>query len=277
MKGAWLEELSPHAMVSPRSRIWRLLFFALFPLAYLGGVWLEVNEESTARIAGAEDRASAIRTAQKFAESKGLFVGGWHQYAVVETHDDLLAYYGDAKSRDLAAERSLAPARVITVLFRAPNEKGEFRAYLALNGQVTGFDMGKLPAGHDSHIQIGGVTLNSIASDASRERAKDNAARQADTHAEAIARRFFEENPALTNLLELSSTPSIRANDDDPLRTDISWDVSPHNHKEITFHISASVRDSQVIAEQITAGLDKDYIQAALPKKPLFRGSFGHI
>jgi serine phosphatase RsbU (regulator of sigma subunit) len=270
MSGAWLEELLPYGTVPRRTRIWWLLFFALFPLAYLGGVWLEVNEESAARIGGAEDRASSIRTAEKFAEAKGISVRGWNQYVVVETHNDLLAYYGDAKQPDLAAERSLAPARVITVLFRSPDQKSEFRAYLSLTGQVTGFDMGKFPSAQDAHIRVNGVVLDSSASESSKERAKDNAASQANPAMEAIARRFLETNSTLTNLLKLGPAASIRTNADDPLRTDVVWDATPPNHKEISFSITASVRDSQVVAEQIIAALDEDYIRSALPKEARF-------
>ncbi len=269
MSGDWLEELLHHSVMSPRSRIWWLLFFALFPLAYAGGIWLEVNEESAARMAGAEDRTSSIRTAQKFAESKGVAVSGWHQYVVVETHADLLAYYGDSKYPELAAERSLAPERVITVLFRAPDQKREFRTYLSLMGQVTGFDMGQSASGQDAQIMVNGVTLNSNAGESSKERAKDNAATPADRAAEAIARRFLEANSALTTLLTLGPA-SIRTNGDDPQRTDISWEATPPDHKEITFHINVSIRDSQVVAEKITAAVEQDYIRNVLPKKSHF-------
>jgi serine phosphatase RsbU (regulator of sigma subunit) len=269
MSGDWLEELLPYSMISARTRVWWLLFFALFPLAYLGGVWLEVKEESAARIVGAQDRESSIRIAQTFAESKGISVGGWHRYVIVETHDDLLAYYGDAHRPDLAVGRSLAPARVVTVLFRSPDQKREFRAYLSLSGQVTGFDMGQSPAAVDAHITVGGVTVNSTASESSKERAKDNAGMQADKAAEAIARRYLEANSTLMGFLTLGRA-NITTNEDDPRRTDVSWDARLANHKEISYHISASVRDQKVIAEKITAGVEEDYTDTAVPKKSRF-------
>ena len=46
MRFAWLEELLPQEVVSPRNQILWVLFFAFFPLAYLGGVWLERMEEA---------------------------------------------------------------------------------------------------------------------------------------------------------------------------------------------------------------------------------------
>jgi serine phosphatase RsbU (regulator of sigma subunit) len=270
MSGEWLEELLPYALVSPRSRSWWLLFFALFPLAYLGGVWLEVREESTARVAGAEDRDSAIETARRFAESKGIAVHGWHRYVIVETHADLLAYYGDAKRADLAADRSLAPARVITVLFRSPDQKGDFRVYLSLTGRVTGFDMGRFSSAQDTHFTVNGVTINSTASEASKDRAKDNAATQANPAIEGVARPFLDSDSELIHFLKPGAAASVRTNEDDPQRTDVIWNASPQNHKEITFSITVSVRDSQVIAEHVTAGLEEDYIRSALPKKSRF-------
>jgi serine phosphatase RsbU (regulator of sigma subunit) len=266
----WLEDLLPFGMVSARTRIWWLLFFAAFPLAYLAGVWLEVDEESSARIAGAEDRASSIRTAQQFAASKGIAVHGWQQYVAVETHDDLLAYYGDAKRPDLAADRILAPARVVTVLFRAPNKSAEFRAYLSLTGQVTGFDMGKFPAAQDAHIVLNGVNFNSTASESAKEKAKDNAGIKANPAVEGIARRSLESNAALVSFLKLGPASSIKTNQDDPQRTDVAWDASPANHKEIAFHITVSVRDSQVIAQHVTAGIEQDFIKSALPQESRF-------
>ena len=47
MNLAGLDELLPPAMVSARTRWLWLLFFALFPLAYVGGWMLEQAEEGT--------------------------------------------------------------------------------------------------------------------------------------------------------------------------------------------------------------------------------------
>src|ERR1700731_643114 len=120
MNARWLEELLPEAVVPPRTKILWVLFFALFPLAYVGGVMLQLAEESAASIPGAVDRSDSIRYAREFAASRGLTVAGWQQFATAETNKTLLAYYGDAKQPDLAALAALAPARVVQVLFRSP-------------------------------------------------------------------------------------------------------------------------------------------------------------
>jgi sigma-B regulation protein RsbU (phosphoserine phosphatase) len=78
------------------------------------------------------------------------------------------------------------------VLFRSPDQKHEFRAYLSLTGQVTGFDMGKFTSAQDTHVTVNGVTINSTASKASKDRAKDNAATQTNPAIEAKKSRFSE-------------------------------------------------------------------------------------
>jgi hypothetical protein len=138
-------------MVSPRTKLLWVTFFALFPLAYAGGVMLEMAQERAARMAGAENRDAAIRTAEEFAASKGYEVATWHRYAVIETrdnllayYDNLLAYYSDGKQQELAEVSALAPAREVQVLFRSPDESHEFRVYLTITGQVAGYDFGKI-------------------------------------------------------------------------------------------------------------------------------------
>ena len=116
---------------------------------------------------------------------------------------------------------------------------------------------------------MGGITVNSTASESSKERAKDNAATQADKTAEDIARRYFEANSTLTGFLTLGHA-GVTTNEDDPRRTDVGWDARPANHQEVTFHISASVREQKVIAQKITAGVDEDYSQATVTKKSRF-------
>lgn len=104
MNVAWLDELLPQAVLSPRTKVLWVLFFALFPLAYVGGVMLQLAEESPARIPGAVDRSDSIRYAREFAASRGLAVAGWQEFATAETNKSLLAYYGEAKQPDLAAQ-----------------------------------------------------------------------------------------------------------------------------------------------------------------------------
>ncbi len=101
MNGAWLEELLPQAMVSPRTKYLWMAFLLLFPLAYLGGGLLEMMEERPAQEASALDRAMSIKAAQKFAESKGVSTAGWDLFVIVDSREDLIKYYSSAKKPDL--------------------------------------------------------------------------------------------------------------------------------------------------------------------------------
>lgn len=266
MSFEWLESLSPRPLLSWRARLLWFLFLALFPLAYFGGTYLEMIEDRPARVKGALDRAMSIRAAEQFAESKGVSVSDWKSYVIVEDHDDLLRYYA-AKSTDRMEASGLAPAREVTVLFRSPNGVHEFRTYLALTGQVTGFDMGKGALRGKVDVEAGGVNIKSDSSD----EAKSAASSEADKgQAEAIARQYLAANQALQSLVKLGTPESVDENSEDPRRMDVRWDVKPPQQPELTLKVQASVRDSKVIAERITADLDSDYAKNTLPKKSRF-------
>jgi len=248
MNLAWLEELLPAAMVSPRSRVWWALFFALFPLAYVGGVLLELAEESPARIEGSRDRAESIEIAKQFAATKGFNVAGWKQYATAETNKNLLAYYGEVQPLDLADVSALAPAREVQVLFRS-NDHKEFRTYLSLTGQVTGYEIGK--SSTDKHVssRIGILNIQSNSTTDSSEDT-DNATPTGD--AEAIARASLASNTVLNNLVKLGTATTSNTSDDKG-RTNVSWDSVPNGHADLTLHISVGVRDKAVVAQRIEA------------------------
>ncbi len=269
MSTAWLEELLPRAMLSPRTKVLWLVFFVLFPLAYVGGVILEMAHERPARIAGGKDRAAAIRTAEGFAASKGFSVAGWHRYAIVETRDSLLAYYAEEKKPEAAAASTVAPAREVQVLFRSPDQSHEFRVYLTLTGRVTGYDFGKSTARSRSitsdmaeiHVQTNTTT----------EHDEATATTPADQQAEDIARRALAGNAALGKVVHLGAA-KVSTTEDDPSRRDISWQVSPPALKGLTLNVSASVRDGQLVAEHIDAGVDKQHVLKKR-KLPLFLDS----
>ena len=160
MTQAWLEELLPPAMLTKRSQTWWALFFLLFPLAYVGGIFLEIDEESPAMMAGYQDRAASLRTAQEFATSKGFAVSGWQQYAVAKTNDNLVEDYGNKKDPVLADANAVAPEQEVQVVFRSPDGKHEFHAYLSLMGRVTGFDFGKSKSIANANVSFGPGSVN---------------------------------------------------------------------------------------------------------------------
>lgn len=270
MSTGWLEELLPRAMLSPRTKILWLIFFVLFPLAYLGGVILEMSQERPARLAGAEDRAAAIRTAEEFAASKGFAVAGWHRYAIVETRDNLLAYYDRTKRPEAAAARAIAPGREVQVLFRSPDQSHEFRVYLTLTGRVTGFDFGKSTA-RSRNITSDMAEIHVQTNITTEPRDEAIPKTPADQQAEDIARRALAQNAALSSLVHLGDA-KVNTTEDDPSRRDISWDVSPPALNGLTLHVSTSVRDRQVVAQHTEAGVGKEDVLKKR-KLPLFLDS----
>jgi serine phosphatase RsbU (regulator of sigma subunit) len=258
MNYAWLEELLPPAMLTKRTKILWLLFFFLFPIAYVGGIFLEIGEESPAMMAGYQDRASSIRTAQEFALSKGFPVYGWHQYAVAKTNDDLVAYYGDKRDPVLAEATAVAPEQEIEVLFRSPDQSHEFRTYLSLMGRVTGFDFGKSRSITNANISIGpGSVITTTTSKPDDDKlSMSNAIALSDMEAEAIARRALAGNAALSRLISLG-TARVKTNDDDSARRDVKWDASPAGKPDLTLHITVGVRDGDVVAQRISATVVK--------------------
>jgi serine phosphatase RsbU (regulator of sigma subunit) len=246
------------------NRFWARLFLLLFPLAYLGGVLLELAEERPARVEGALDRAMSIKEAQKFAASKGVSVEGWTPYVVVETHDDLVKYYASRQNADLATLSRLVPARAITVLLRSPDQKTDFRTYLSLTGDVTGFDSGKVFSAADTNIMVGLVTVSSTNSQFSKPTTAD------DKKAEAIAEDFVAKNAALTSVVKLGPPTRVDSNADDSARTEVTWAVSPEQEKELTLRIVVAVRDGRIVAQQITGKLNGDFAKEDLPKSSKF-------
>ena len=196
MSVAWLEELLPAAMLSPRTKILWILFFMLFPLAYVGAVMLQLAEDSPARIADALDRTGVIQRAQEFAEAKGFGVAGWQQFTTAETTETLVAYYRDSKQSEIAALSALAPGRDVQVLFRSPDHTHECRVFLSLSGKVTGYDFGKSTMEKRSSVDFGGVLINQKPSDSENERASDNQSAQSenDKDAEKLARQVLAAN-----------------------------------------------------------------------------------
>ena len=264
MSAAWLEDLLPDSMLSPRTRICWVLFFLLFPLAYVGAVAFQIAEERPARIDGATDRTASIKAAETFAFAQGVNVAGWKAYVVAETNDHLLTYYDSSKQLQIVALRSLVPAREVQVLFRSPDLTRDFNVYLSLTGSVTGYDFGKSAASRKGSTRLGGgieINSTSTASDEDAGPAKE----VQNQGAEAIARRTLEGNPALASLVTLGPAKA-NVNDDDPMRSDVEWDASPPGRKEITLHIKASVRDSQMVRMRVEAAIDKDYAKANLGK-----------
>ena len=256
MRTMWLEELLPEAMVSSRNRIWWVAFFALFPVAYIGGIVLDTRLERPARIAGVQDRAASIRTAETFAASKGFAVANWHRYAIVETPDSL-------------ADRE------VQVLFRSADQSHEFRTYLTLTGQVTGYDSGKSMNSQKEFSGNGGTFR--IQTDSTNDSdevvsSNQNAKTASEQDAENVARQVVMQSPMFSPMRSKLTTlgpAKITRNLDDPSRYEVVWDEHPRDMSGVTFHITVTVRGSQVIAQRFETRAGKTH-EAAQPALRIF-------
>lgn len=228
-----------------------LVFFLLFPLAYIGGWLLERMEETPARMENYQDRAMSIETAEKFAASKGFDLAGWHQYAISESREALIRYY--EQTGDRLSE--IAPAREIQVLFRSPDQSREFRVYLSLTGQVIGYDFGKSTSRSRSiSSDFGGLHVNTETTVSHEEETNEKGA--TDHEAESIARRVLAKNEILSEWL-VSTKPEISTDSDDPARREVIWNAASPNHPELTVKATVGVRDGRVVSEHFEANLDK--------------------
>ena len=213
-------------------------------------------------MAGYQDRSASILTAAEFADSKGFSVAGWHEYAITESKNNLLAYYGDAKDPELAAANEVAPAREVQVLFRSPDQSHEFRVYLSLSGRVTGFDFGKATARNrsiSSDIGIVHVHTDTTTHSDDDESNMSNSMTLTDREAESIARTELAKNATLSNLVQLGK-PEVSADGNDTARREVVWNVSPPKHKSLSLRVNVSVRDGQVVGEHVEAGVGKEYV-----------------
>ncbi len=266
MNHDWLEELLPRATLSPRLRICWLLFFVLFPAAYIAGIMLEMAEDSPARISGAKDRVASIRVAQQFAATKGFDVAGWRRYVVVETNEDLLAYYASQGKPTMAGVSLLAPARVIEVMFRPADKSNDFRVYLSLTGRVVGYQVGKFrpPARVKTSIGLGNMDVHTSTTETDEENNIPNTA--ADEEIEALARTALAVDVPLSHFLNLG-TPTVKTDDKDPSLKNVVCKAKSPERKEVTFYITVGVRDSKVVSERVEAKVDDDYVKNKLPAK----------
>ena len=107
------------------------------------------------------------------------------------------------------------------------------------------------------HIQSN-TTSDSDADDASGQDPKAK-------EIEAIARRSLAGDVTLNSLVSLGK-PTISANSDDPDRTDLAWSEAPAGLKGLILRVSASVRNSKVIAQRVEPGVDKADV---VPKRKL--------
>jgi sigma-B regulation protein RsbU (phosphoserine phosphatase) len=136
-----------------------------------------------------------------------------------------------------------------------------------LTGQIIGYDFGKSSEHTKSFGNSVGVVRiqgdESADSDDAKAAGAD-AGTPEEQAAEALARRALMQGSMLNMPVKLGHGKVTR-NSDDPSRYDVVWDEHPAGSKDVTLHITASVRDSQVVAQRVETKVDNDH-SAATPK-----------
>ena len=255
MMSGWLPSVVPESFMTARTRVWWLLFLSLFPLAYVAGILLLRAEERSNQMASHVDRDAAIRIAETFASSQGINVAGWNRYLIVETDENLLAYYGYRRVRNLNSETATLPARQVQVVLRPSGGKRELRVWLSLAGRVIQYDLNDSSAGKGDHTP-------KSSGDASQQQN------------DAIARRALAD-AGFSQFLTFG--PPVVKPENEDRRTQFSWDLKPPDQPELNCQLSVGLRDGVVISRKVKATVSEDYAKAHLRSKATFPEIFNSI
>ena len=128
--------------------VW-IALLALSPPAYLAATYLNLKYDPNTNAGIAIDRAAAIQTAARFAESKGIQISGWTPLCNVKKEDNLRFYYQMKPDGEGALARRLAPELKIAVRFRSPDKSQNVEIELDRQGRPLG-SLKKLASTHES-------------------------------------------------------------------------------------------------------------------------------
>jgi serine phosphatase RsbU (regulator of sigma subunit) len=129
----------PRKLLATRWRYLWIALLALSPLAYLASVGFSLKYDPNSNAGLATDRAAAIQSAARFAESKGVPVAGWTPLCQLKSDDDLRFYYQRVPNGEGALARWLAPEVKPGVRFRSPDKSQNIEVELDRTGRPLGF------------------------------------------------------------------------------------------------------------------------------------------
>src|SRR5262245_58204955 len=129
----------PGTILIKKTRWVWIALLALSPLAYIAASSLIFKYDTNLKVGFAIDRQSAIKAAERFADSRGIDVTGWGSLCRVQTTNDLLFYYRLDKGRESEIARSLAPEVEIGVRFISPDNLESVEVELGHDGRPLGY------------------------------------------------------------------------------------------------------------------------------------------
>lgn len=226
----------PRRLLIGRTRWFWTAFLLLSPLAYIGGIYLDLSNNPNARIGFEIDRDGAISKATQFAATRGVNVAGWDIFIRFKPENNLHFYYRYRKSIDLAKE--LAPEVSLRILFRSPDRSENLEVQLDKTGHVLGWD---------------------------RNISKSRQVRdQGDEKALAVARQAIEARVRSAGL-SVPVEPVSKKNEDpaSPERG-FTWRWPIEAAPEMTLESAVSVRGDQLVEDVVTGTIDEGFARRTL-------------
>jgi hypothetical protein len=129
--------------MTSNKRLPRLAFFALFPVALICGILLEIRNERLVvehNFGHTGDRATALAAAREFLKSKGVDLAGWRTYCASIDNEDLYRYLKANPGAAGDAVRRIAPPITVSVMLQAPDNERRVLVVLSRGNRVLGFD-----------------------------------------------------------------------------------------------------------------------------------------
>ncbi|MEE8587596.1 MAG: hypothetical protein V3T83_22385, partial [Acidobacteriota bacterium] len=228
------------ALPSRARWIWRALLI-LSPLAYAGGALLLMRDPVVQYSVG-RDEAAGI--SQALAAEKGISTQGWTTYLMGVGHNRLQAYY---RRKDSPIERQLqqvVPASSVRTLQIFYPEEGEpqdkrfFETDIGPEGEILGYEFNLNRS--EGRQEVG--------EEASRE----------------LAEAAFRQRADLIPGLEIGETDLETKQSGDNLVRTFIWKGTPAAAPEMTLTFQVDVQMGVVIAEQVEAEVDADFLPPQL-------------
>lgn len=215
-----------------------VLFFALFPVAFLAGIALDMRNEQRvvySSMTATGDRAGAIAAARRFLESQGVDTNHWRALCAALINEDL---YRDleTRSRQQGAQIiELAPPVIVKVMFRSPDDAHYATVSLSTDNRVLGFD------------------LHAIAAPSS------SAAPASDSL--AAAQSLISHDPQLTSIFGTTRPEVMTGNQSAAgVARNYTWRSPFPGMPEVQAQFGATLRDGRVLSRSMTATVDKAYV-----------------
>ncbi|MBK9316717.1 MAG: SpoIIE family protein phosphatase [Acidobacteria bacterium] len=228
----------PRKLLLGKTRWFWTAFLLLSPLAYIGGVYIDLTNNPNAQIGFEIDRDEAFAKAAQFARSKGVRVAGWDEYIRFKPDNNLHFYYRYKTGAESELLKKLVPHAALGVLFRSPDRTENIEVLLDKTGRGLGYDRY--------------VSKSRTFKDAGEDSAR------------AMARQAIEARVTGYGIKAPVELESIKKDDPGSQVRSFKWRWPMPSSPEITLESVVSVRGDQLMEDRMTASIDKDFARSTL-------------